>query len=334
LNPLSAIYGQVTRLRRRWYERRPQLRRQLGIPVVSVGNLVVGGTGKTPVVATVAGLLRAAGYAPAVVSRGYKRRHDGRAVVIVSDGSSLKAGVAASGDEPQLLARQLPGVSVVVGTNRYDAGVVARDRLGANVLILDDGFQHLRVARTVDLLLLSERDLAEPVLPVGRLREPVEAARFADALLVPAETPDPARLTRVAGVARAFGVRVVYRPLQLLPYGEPVARPPRRVIVLAAIARPERFITSVRELGYSVEGQITFRDHHWFSAADLHRVQALARRTGADAILTTEKDAMRLADTPTGPVPIMSLPIAARIEPVEAFRSWLIDRIGPPQVRR
>jgi tetraacyldisaccharide 4'-kinase len=104
--------------------------------------------------------------------------------------------------------------------------------------------------------------------------------------------------------------------------------------VLAAIARPERFITSVRELGYSVEGQITFRDHHWFSAADLHRVQALARRTGADAILTTEKDAMRLADTPTGPVPIMSLPIAARIEPMEAFRSWLIDRIGPPQVRR
>jgi len=167
LNPLSAVYGQVTRFRRHWYEQRPHRQRQLGIPVVSVGNLVVGGSGKTPVVAMLAELLREHGYAPAVISRGYKRRDVTQDVAIVSDGVSVLAAVDVSGDEPQLLARRLTGVPVVVGADRYEAGLVARDRLGARVLILDDGFQHLRLARTVDLLLLADADLREQIIQNG-----------------------------------------------------------------------------------------------------------------------------------------------------------------------
>lgn len=328
MNPLSAVYGQVARLRRQWYEQ-PARRQQLGIPVVSVGNLVVGGSGKTPVVAMLATLLRDAGCAPAVLSRGYKRRQRTGEVVIVSDGRSVLADVDASGDEPQLLARRLDGVPVVVGANRYDAGVVARDRLGARVLILDDGFQHLRLARTVDLLLLSENDLVEQVLPGGRLRESVEAARHADAVLLPAETRDPVELARRVGVDRAFVVHPSYRPLaRLIPYGEAASPPPRRVVVLAAIARPQRFVDTVRRLGYSVEQQILFHDHHWFTTADLERVRQAAHDAGADAVVTTEKDAVRLGHAAGGDVPILFLPMDVRVDPAETFRTWLIERIA------
>jgi tetraacyldisaccharide 4'-kinase len=334
LNPLSAVYGQVARLRRDWYEQRPHRQRQLGIPVISVGNLVVGGSGKTPVVVMLAELLRDAGFAPAVVSRGYKRRQGDQDVVIVSDGRSVLADVHASGDEPQLLARRLPGVPVVVGTNRYDAGVIARDRLGARVVILDDGFQHVRLARTVDLLLLSDADVMEQVLPIGRLREPLQAACRADALLVLAGRADSAQLARRVNVDRAFVVNTTYQALSAVtPYGMSVSESPRRVIVLAGIARPERFVSAVRERGYSVEQQITFRDHHWYTAADVRRIQQLAVSAGADAILTTEKDAVRLERAVEGGVPFMYLPIDVTIEPAATFASWLFERIGP-QVRR
>ena len=334
LNPLSAVYGQVTRFRRHWYEQRPNRQRQLGIPVVSVGNLAVGGSGKTPVVAMLAELLREEGYAPAVISRGYKRRDTTQDVAIVSDGSAVLATVDVSGDEPQLLARRLDGVPVVVGADRYQAGLVARDRLGARVVILDDGFQHLRLARTVDLLLLADADLTEQVLPGGRLREPLEAAARADALLVTGRA-HAGQLGRDLGVDRSFTVRVDLRPLRLVvPFGAAVTQTPRRVVVLAAIARPERLMNAAKELGYSVEEAITFPDHHWFTAADVERVQASALKVGADAVLTTEKDAVRLEGVAAGRVPMMFLPIDAHIEPQDAFTRWLLERIGPSQVRR
>jgi len=334
LNPLSAVYGQVARLRRQWYEQ-PARRQQLGIPVVSVGNLVVGGSGKTPVVAMLATLLQDAGLAPAVLSRGYKRRQQSSGVVIVSDGRSVLADVDASGDEPQLLARRLRGVPVVVATNRYDAGVVARDRFGADVLILDDGFQHVRLARTVDLLLLSEDDLGERVLPIGRLRESLDAARHAHAVLVPAGTPEPTRLANRVGVDRAFVVHPIYRPLRrLVPFGETVGEEPRRVVVLAAIARPQRFVDAVRQRGYSVEQQFIFPDHHWFTAADRQRVAQAAREAGAEAILTTEKDAVRLDPGTTDDVPIMFLPMDVQVDPADAFRAWLLARLASARESR
>jgi tetraacyldisaccharide 4'-kinase len=335
LNPLSTVYGQVARFRRHWYEQRPHLQRQLGCPVVSVGNLVVGGSGKTPVVALLAALLRDAGYAPAILSRGYKRRGNAD-VVIVSDRHDVRAAVDASGDEPQMLARRLPGVPVIVSPDRYHAGSVARQQLGANVLILDDGFQHLQVARTVNLLLLSSADLAEAVLPTGRLREPIDAATRADALLVSTTSGDPSRLAQAVGVDRAFAVVTSLQPLRrVTPFGATVSPWPSSVVTLAAIARPERLADSVRGLGFTIEQQFTFRDHHWFSPADVRRVEAAALAAGADAIVTTEKDAVRLEPVVAeSAIPTVFLPIDVCIEPADEFRAWLLDRIGPPGARQ
>jgi tetraacyldisaccharide 4'-kinase len=328
------VYGQAARFRREWYERRPHLQRRLGVPVVSVGNLVVGGSGKTPVVVMLGDLLLRAGYAPAVISRGYKRRATKPAVTVVSNRESVIAGVDASGDEPQLLARRLPGVTVVVGVDRYDAGVVARDQLGADVLILDDGFQHLALARTVDLLLLSAADLSESMLPAGRLREPLDAARRADALLVPKGEADPFELARRVGVDGAFEVRMTHEPLRhVRPFGAPVLRPPQRVVAVAGIARPERFVDTLRQLEFVVARQLTFRDHHWFSSADLQRMHDAVRDTGAEAIVTTEKDAVRLEAVNQTGVPVLFLPVNVRVEPADIFASWLLGRIGPPKVR-
>jgi tetraacyldisaccharide 4'-kinase len=320
LNPLSASYAQVTRLRRTWYERRPHLRRHLGCPVISVGNLVVGGSGKTPVVAAIAELLRDAGHQPAILSRGYARRRADEGVVVVSNGREVVAPVESSGDEPQMLARRVGGVPVLVSPDRYLAGVLAQRRFGVNVLLLDDGFQHLPVARDVDLLVMSPTDLQEQVLPAGRLREPVDAARRADALLVPGDQAAAVQLALMTD----------YLELQALsPYGAPVARALRRVVAVAAIARPERFFNGARARGYEVVREVAFRDHHWFTSGDIERLQRSVRETGADGILTTEKDAVRLEQHRESiKADVAFLPMKTRIEPAGAFRTWLLARLG------
>ena len=329
MNPFSAIYGQVARFRRQWYEQHPHRQRQLGCPVISVGNLVMGGSSKTPVVALLATLLRDDGYRPAILSRGYKRLSTD-AVVIVSDGRGSMATVDQSGDEPQLLARRLPDVSIVVSADRHRAGILARERFGANVLILDDGFQHVRVARTLNLLLVSEDDLHERVFPAGRLREPLAAAHRADALLITGGA-ERSRIGQALGVGQTFTVTTAYEPIRrVLPFGDEVPQQPRRVVTVAAIARPERFVHSVRTLGYEVIQEFTFRDHHWFSVADVRRIEEAARATNADAILTTEKDAVRLERVMRDAAPIMFLPIGTQVEPADEFRNWVLQRIGPP----
>jgi tetraacyldisaccharide 4'-kinase len=339
VNPLSAFYGQVARFRRTWYERRPHLRRQLGCPVISVGNLVVGGSGKTPVVAAVAQLLREAGYAPAVLSRGYARRNAQDGVVVVSDGRSVVAPVESSGDEPQMLARTLTGVPVLVSPDRSLSGTLAQRQFGANVVVLDDGFQHLQVGRTVDLLLMSEQDVQEPLLPAGRLREPTEAARHADALLVPEGGGDARGLARRFGIADAFTVSTTMLPPRLVtPFGEPVTRTLRRVVAVAGIARPQRFFTGLRTAGYDIVEEIAFRDHRWFTRRDVDRIAAAVVATNADGVLTTEKDAVRLEKCGRGSLNedtvLAYVPIVARVEPAEAFRSWLLDRIGGASLRQ
>ena len=151
MNPLSAVYGRAARLRRSWYARRPHAQHRLQSPVISVGNLVVGGSGKTPVVAAVARLLLERGHRPSILSRGYARRDERDGVVVVSDGDRMIASVEASGDEPQMLARALPGVPVLVCPDRYLAGRLAETHFASTVHLLDDGFQHLQLARGTDL---------------------------------------------------------------------------------------------------------------------------------------------------------------------------------------
>ena len=169
---LSAAYARAGALRRAWYAR-PGHARRLSHRVISVGNLSVGGSGKTPVVAELARLLRQRGERPVILTRGYGRRQVTEGVLVVSDGERVLESVDRSGDEPQLLARKLRGVPVLVAADRYVAGVLAEKHFAATVSILDDGFQHVQLERDVDLVLLSIHDLSDSVIPAGRLREPL-----------------------------------------------------------------------------------------------------------------------------------------------------------------
>ena len=307
-------------MRRSWYERHPQSRHRLDRPVVSVGNLSVGGSGKTPIVATLARMLLDMGERPAILSRGYGRRCAGDGVVVVSDGNAVLEPVERSGDEPQMLARALPGVPVLVCAERYLAGLLAERRLGCTVILLDDGFQHLSLGREVDVLAMAASDLDEAVLPSGRLREPLDAASSADCLLVPGSPEDVARVSAAFDRMAVFRVTNHYEPLR--PLGSSEASGPR-VLAAAAIARPERFFTALREQGYEVVRTLSFPDHHWFGAKDLRRVRAAARAAAADLVVTTEKDAVRMPPQPGWAV----LPMTAAIEPADRFTSWLRDRV-------
>jgi tetraacyldisaccharide 4'-kinase len=288
--------------------------------VISVGNLSVGGTGKTPVVATLARLLLAWGERPAILSRGYGRRRAGDGVVVVSDGQTVLEPVERSGDEPQMLARALPNVPVLVCPDRYLAGRLAERQLQCTVLLLDDGFQHLQLGRQVDVLIMPASDLDEAVLPSGRLRESVDAACSADCLLVPGPDED---VLRVSGTFERTPVfRVTYRYDRLRALEPPLAAA-KLVAAVAGIARPRRFFTALRELGYEVVCELPFSDHHWYSARDLDRIRTAARDSGADVVVTTEKDAVRLPPQPGWAV----LPTTAAIEPADRFSAWLRDRL-------
>ena len=358
MKALSAVYGRVARLRRSWYARRPHARRTLQRPVISVGNLVVGGSGKTPVVAAVARLLLDAGERPSILSRGYARR-GAEGVVVVSDGVTRLVSVEQAGDEPWMLATSLPSVPVVVSADRYHAGSLAERQFGCTVHLLDDGFQHLHLARDVDLLLVHPKDLDDRVLPAGRLREPHDAAAAADAVLVSATAGE------AEGVAAALGVRTMFtleprfgaaRWLGESPDGS--AGPAGgKVVAVAGIARPERFFDALRALGWDVVREMPFPDHHWFAPADHARIAAAVQECGADGVITTEKDAARLhgvadkwgrdsfsedirvspprkmSPDPIYPPPHVAAPIWAvlptdvAIEPREAFVAWLLARL-------
>ena len=325
MSALSAVYGGVARFRRSWFERRPASRVRLARPVISVGNMVVGGSGKTPVVAAVAGLLLSLGHRPAILSRGYRRRSAD--LVVVSDGSKPLVPVEDSGDEPQMLARDVAGVPIIVAADRSRAGLVAIERFDATVLILDDGFQHLKLERTIDLLVLSSADLLEKLLPSGRLREPLAAARAADAVLAYGGVPEAQQLAAHVGVARAYGVMTRYLPLRPLA-GADTPSGPVRIVAVAGIARPERVFQALRQQGHAVVREWAFADHHWFTAADVHDIERAARGLGADRVVTTAKDAVRLErHRGVMTLPWAILPMTVSIEPGAEFESWLRQRL-------
>ena len=336
---LSPVYARAAAWRRAWYARHPEARRRLDRPVISVGNLVVGGSGKTPVVAALARWLVSHNERPSILSRGYARRTTEDGVVVVSDGTRVLEPVTRSGDEPQMLARTLSGVPVLVSADRYLAGRLAERRFNCTVHVLDDGFQHFALARDVDLVLVTADDLNERVLPAGRLREPLEAARSADALLIHAPAPLGATVDdEVAAIAarlhvpRTFRVVTKYGAARLLePFGSLL--PPMagtRALAVAGIARPRRFFDAARRQGWELVQELAFRDHYWFDASDLKRMLATARAANADVILTTEKDAMRLLDLPLAPIPrtFAFLPMTVSIEPSTAFYDFLRAAAG------
>ncbi len=304
---LEFLYGRIARARRRYYQRRPYLRRRLAAPVISIGNLTVGGSGKTPLAAEIARILLEMGERPSILSRGYARKIFDEGVVIVSDGSRVCTGVERSGDEPQMLARAVPRAAVLVSSSRYAAGRVAESRLNCTVHVLDDGFQHFDLMRDIDLLVSPDPSDGTRTLPFGRLREPLDAASAADALLVDAGST----LAGASAVGPAFTFsRRLAGPV-----------PDRPAFAFAGIALPQRFFGDLEKAGWKLTGRRSFGDHHHYSEREIEEVARAAKSSGAEVILTTEKDIVRIGVQPH----ILAVPLEVSIEP--AFAPWLAERL-------
>jgi tetraacyldisaccharide 4'-kinase len=318
LAPAGALYGGAAALRARLYGRGFLAQARLAGPVISVGNLSVGGSGKTPVVIRIAQLLMGAGLPVSILSRGYGGTFAGH-VLLVADGSSVLADASQAGDEPVMMARSLPGAVVAVGPRRDAVGRAVEARFGPRVHVLDDGFQHLRLARDLDVVCLRPEDLDDHPLPAGRLRERPEALSRAGVVLVVDE--GGRRLSLPFGTAALF--RFSRRSEGFVDRGGRLASAPSRPFLVSGIARPERFESDVRALVSGVSGAVRFRDHHAFTGREMTAVFERARAAGADAVVTTAKDVVRLPDV-ASPLPVLVLRIAAQIEDEEAFRDRLL----------
>jgi tetraacyldisaccharide 4'-kinase len=287
------------------YDRGVLRAERAGAPVVSIGNLAVGGAGKTPAAIAVGRRLLARGRRIAVLSRGYgAARSDAR---VVCDGERLLLGADDGGDEPVLIARRLPGARVLCGPRRADLARLAVDALGADALLLDDGFQHRALARDLDVVVL---DAASPfgngrLLPAGPNREPRSALRRAGLVWisrVDQARPDVLESLRALAhdavgrepvESRHAAVDVVDGALsRSLGVG---ALRGRRVLLLAGVARPAGVRRTVEALGAEVAAEALFADHHRFAPAELDAAFRAADAARCDAIVTTEKDAVRLA---------------------------------------
>jgi tetraacyldisaccharide 4'-kinase len=321
---LGRVFGAAAALRAEAHRRGLLRQARLRGPVLSVGNLAVGGRGKTPVVAHVAALVRDAGLPVAVLSRGYRGAYRGDALV-VGDGTRVLATVDESGDEPLMLAQALPGVVVAVGRRRDVVGRCVEERFGPRVHVLDDGFQHLRLHRDLDLVCLDLRDLDDQPLPAGRLRETPRALTRADLVLVTG--PDEASTADLEGALGRIGAerthRVRRRPLGFVDRAGTPAAPPGRVFLFAGIAAPERLGADVAALGLETAGRRFFPDHHAFTAAELAAVEAEARRLGADALVTTAKDAVRLPEAASG-LPLLVLRLGLEVSDEARFRERVL----------
>jgi tetraacyldisaccharide 4'-kinase len=305
LSALAVPYGMVVRARAALYRRGWLSSRRLPCRVVSVGNLTVGGTGKTPVVIALVNQLLARGVRVGVLSRGYRRRSRERAL-LVSDGRALAAGPAEAGDEPYLIARRCPRAVVAVGPDRYQLGRWVLEQYPVDCFVLDDGFQHVAVHRDADLVLV---DVSDPtgllaLLPAGRLREPLAAAARATALLLTrvdagdwrdvAETVEQAAgrtwrpiLSRFRAEALVHVATGDVLPVDMLAG--------RTVVAFSGIGHPASFRALLERLGCGLRGEVVFADHHAYRPEDLTAVRERARQSGADLIVTTEKDAAKVA---------------------------------------
>jgi len=331
LRLLSLPYGGIIAARNRLYDRGLLKQDKLPRPVISVGNLSVGGTGKTPTVIFIAHILKERGYRPAVLSRGYGGSAHAP-VNVVSDGNSIRMGWREAGDEPILIARALPGIPVLTGSRRLFTGRAAVETFGADVLILDDGFQHRSLFRDIDMVLLDD---ARPfgngfLLPRGPLREPAESLGRADILL---RTGDAENIEPLREAASLPSFRAIHKPQGLVAGGtgriETVAAlRGQKVFAFAGIGSPDSFRRSLTDLGAAIVDFRVFADHHPYTLSDIENLRRLAAESGAARIVTTEKDGIRLADFPDFLAELFLLRIGMEMTPAESFAQAVFSRLA------
>ena len=341
LKALSGIFLTGVQLRHAAFRHGWFKTRRLNRPVISVGNLIVGGTGKTPLVILMAKTLLAGGHRPCILTRGYGRRR-GKSLIIVDPGAGLVFDPREIGDEPAALARALPNVPIIVSRDRFRAGVTGEQDFQATVHLLDDGFQHLALYRDLDIVLLDVTRLPSDLalLPAGRLREPFSALQRAHwVILTRTELADGAALgARVQATnprARIFrcGTKlagfVEMRSGLLEPLENLLGR---KAAAFCGIGNPSAFFADLRIWGLEVAAERVFPDHHVYKRHDLENLGVLAR--GAAAILTTEKDLMNLPPDWSPPVPLFACCIRSDIEEKMEFEHALLTEVEAAATRR
>ena len=321
--PLSALYSAVTRTRLSLYERGTFRTTKLDRPVISVGNMTVGGTGKTPLVEFVSKVIGATGKKVCILTRGYGRQHPERQV-IVSDGQAILATPAEAGDEPYLLATNLLGLAAVIcSADRISAGRDAIEVFGTECFVLDDGFQHLRLARDLNIVTV---DATNPwgggqLLPHGRLREPLSGLSRADCVVITrcdqAMNLDPLR----EQIRDLISGRPVFEST-MKPRRSPLADGP--VAAFCAVGNPKSFFEQLRNSGYELVAEKAFRDHHAYTQKDIDDLTDAATRAGARALITTAKDAVKLRSLHFS-LPYSVFEIEIAIQDEELFKNLILQ---------
>lgn len=340
LLPFGKAYGAALTLRNAMFDAGILPVARVGVPVIAVGNITAGGTGKTPLVEFIVRMLQNRGKKVAVVSRGYGRRSHG--VVVVSDGKAVLVDGSGGGDEPVQVARKFPGVLVVVGERRIDAARRAVKELGAEAVVLDDAFQHRFIHRDLNILVLEAgKDIRDEwSLPAGLRREPLAGIRRAD-LVAWSGIKGHQQIADLRGqTARWFaGPMISYcvEPLPLETVRSGVDKGScvgKRVVAFCGIAAPERFFEMVRQIGGDTVREMVFPDHHRFTTNDVRRILLEFCALHADLMVTTEKDATRmlaiedLRHNFLESYPVWYLPVAVRIvEGQEQLTTMLLQAL-------
>lgn len=312
--PLSWLYGLGVRVRRKAYEAGWLTRRKPAVPSVVVGNLSLGGEGKTPFTLALAELLKGLDLRPVVILRGYGGR--GQAPRVVSEGQGPLLSSEEAGEEALLYAFRLPGIPVVVGKDRLAAAELACERFRPGVLLFDDAFQHLRLSADLYLLVVSAgRDpFVERLFPAGRLREPLSVARKAQAVFVTRTNLFPERAEALSRRFASMGLpvfRTAFEPGPLvtltpsgfMPYP---GRKPRRVVAFCGLGDPDNFRKTLEEEGFEVLFFKAYPDHYHYRERDIRRLSEKAASLGAEALITTEKDLVKI------PIGVSCLPVLAQ----------------------
>ncbi len=303
--PFAPFYSAIMRLREHLYHRNILPNERPAVPVISVGNLVLGGTGKTPMVRYLADFLQANGCNPAIISRGYKGAARQR-VNIVANKEKLLLSAEEAGDEPFMLAASLPGTMVLTGRKRIEPAIRAVE-MGADSIILDDGFQHLAIQRDIDIVLFDAGYQAgnSRILPAGPLREPVAALNRADCFVLTGTTEEnEKRAEKFAELltARFADIPVFFARRSAMAFTDNrqnhCAKPKEAALAFCGIARPENFRKSLEENGVIVRELISFADHAAYTPAAIYQIEKKAEKCGAEILVTTEKDSVKLRHLP------------------------------------
>jgi len=318
--PASLIYGTGIIIRNILYNNSILKRYSVDTPVISIGNISVGGTGKTPLVEFIAGKLSGHGCRTVIVSRGYKRK--GKGVTTVHDGRGFLVSPELAGDEPYLLAKRLSDTPVIVGKDRYQACLYAQNLFKPDVLILDDAFQHRRLKRNIDIVVI---DSTNPwgnrsLLPGGPLREPLSSLKRADLVVLSRinESENTERiLKKIESITSAPVVLSGYKPESWVQLNNSVYNletlKDKPVLAFTATGNPDSFKKTLKDTSVHLKEFISFKDHHWFTKKDIDKITAKAKAQNAEALVTTEKDMVRLYEMKKISLPVYSLRIQVDI---------------------